>query len=85
VTRVRSIHRRRRESAGRRGVTRALPKITIRTRSPSLPPSQFHFAPEIRSGRVPLSTVGAPAMVGCPGTRRGHRSLAEGKKTCGSE
>jgi hypothetical protein len=36
--------------------------ITVITRSPSSPPSQFHFAPEICSGRVPLSATGIPAM-----------------------
>jgi hypothetical protein len=55
--------------------------ITMRTGSPSSPPSQFHFAPEIRSGCVPLSDAGIPAMAGHRGTRRGRRGLAEGKKT----
>jgi hypothetical protein len=58
-------------------------KITVNTRSPSSPPSQFHFAPEIRSGRVPLSVVGVPAMAGRRGTQHGRRGLAEEKKTRG--
>jgi hypothetical protein len=54
--------------------------ITVRTHSPSSLPSQFHFAPEVRRDRVPLSTVGVPSMAGRRGTRRGRRGLVGGRR-----